>query len=53
MKTILASQRMDIPDGVAVKVKSKVIAVESPRGKLVRDFKHLSLDFHLLTGDDG
>ncbi|KAK1266269.1 60S ribosomal protein L9 [Acorus gramineus] len=48
MKTILASQTMDIPEGVTVKVKAKMIEVEGPRGKLIRNFKHLNLDFQLL-----
>ncbi|KAG9455398.1 hypothetical protein H6P81_008302 [Aristolochia fimbriata] len=50
MKTILASQTMDIPEGVKVKVKAKIIEVEGPRGKLTRDFKHLNLDFQLIEG---
>ncbi|KAG0497763.1 hypothetical protein HPP92_002454 [Vanilla planifolia] len=50
MKTILSSQTMDIPDGVTLKVKAKVVEVEGPRGKLIRNFKHLNLDFELLEG---
>ncbi|KAL6175152.1 hypothetical protein ACLB2K_051795 [Fragaria x ananassa] len=51
MKTILSSETMDIPDGVTVKVKAKVIEVEGPRGKLTRNFKHLNLDFELITDE--
>ncbi|XP_058087328.1 large ribosomal subunit protein uL6 [Magnolia sinica] len=50
MKTILASQTMDVPDGVKIKVKAKMIEVEGPRGKLTRNFKHLNLDFQLIEG---
>ncbi|XP_010934896.1 large ribosomal subunit protein uL6 [Elaeis guineensis] len=50
MKTILATEMMDIPEGVKVRVKAKVIEVEGPRGKLTRDFKHLNLDFQLTDG---
>ncbi|KAI4307006.1 hypothetical protein L6164_030241 [Bauhinia variegata] len=53
MKTILSSESMDIPDGVNIKVNAKIIEVEGPRGKLVRDFKHLNLDFQLITDEDG
>ncbi|KAE8055006.1 hypothetical protein FH972_011879 [Carpinus fangiana] len=53
MKTILSSETMDIPEGVKIKVNAKVIEVEGPRGKLTRNFKHLSLDFQLLTDDSG
>ncbi|OVA19943.1 Ribosomal protein L6 [Macleaya cordata] len=48
MKTILSSETMDIPDGVKIKVKAKMIEVEGPRGKLIRNFKHLNLDFQLI-----
>ncbi|KAL2227716.1 60S ribosomal protein L9-like [Sesamum indicum] len=51
MKTILSSDTMDIPDGVKIKVKAKVIEVEGPRGKLSRNFKHLNLDFQLITDE--
>ncbi|KHN02144.1 60S ribosomal protein L9-like [Glycine soja] len=53
MKTILSSETMNIPDGVSIKVHAKVIEVEGPRGKLVRDFHHLNLDFQLITDDGG
>ncbi|XP_059440723.1 large ribosomal subunit protein uL6 [Corylus avellana] len=53
MKTIQSSETMDIPEGVKIKVNAKVIEVEGPRGKLTRNFKHLSLDFQLLTDENG
>ncbi|KAL8135391.1 large ribosomal subunit protein uL6-like [Apium graveolens] len=52
MKTILSSETMDIPDGITIKIKAKVIEVEGPRGKLVRNFKHLNLDFQLITDEE-
>lgn len=53
MKTILSSETMDIPDGVKIKVKAKIIEVEGPRGKLSRNFKHLNLDFELIKDESG
>uniref|UniRef100_A0A804UA89 Large ribosomal subunit protein uL6 alpha-beta domain-containing protein n=1 Tax=Zea mays TaxID=4577 RepID=A0A804UA89_MAIZE len=50
MKTILASETMDIPEGVTVTVAAKLVTVEGPRGKLTRNFKHLNLDFQLQEG---
>jgi large subunit ribosomal protein L9e len=50
MKTILATQTMDLPEGIKVEIKAKQIRVSGPRGVLVRDFKHLNLDFQLLEG---
>lgn len=52
MKTILSSETMDIPEGVKIKVKAKMIEVEGPRGKLTRNFKHLNLDFQLITDEE-
>uniref|UniRef100_A0A803R214 Large ribosomal subunit protein uL6 alpha-beta domain-containing protein n=1 Tax=Cannabis sativa TaxID=3483 RepID=A0A803R214_CANSA len=53
MKTILSSETMDIPEGIQIKVHAKIIEVEGPRGKLVRNFKHLNLDFELITDEEG
>ncbi|KAG1362434.1 60S ribosomal protein L9 [Cocos nucifera] len=50
MKTILSTDMMEIPEGVTVRVKAKVVEVEGPRGKLTRNFKHLNLDFQLIEG---
>ncbi|XP_072976010.1 large ribosomal subunit protein uL6 [Typha angustifolia] len=50
MKTILATETMDIPEGVDIKVKAKIVEVVGPRGKLTRNFKHLNLDFQLVEG---
>lgn len=52
MKTILSSETMDIPEGVKIKINAKIIEVEGPRGKLVRNFKHLNLDFDLITDEE-
>ncbi|KAK9275166.1 hypothetical protein L1049_022426 [Liquidambar formosana] len=51
MKTIVSSETMDIPDGVKIKVKAKIVEVEGPRGKLSRNFKHLNLDFQLIKDE--
>ncbi|KAL9240239.1 hypothetical protein vseg_014483 [Gypsophila vaccaria] len=53
MKTVLSSDSMEIPEGVTIKVDAKMIEVEGPRGKLVRNFKHLNLDFELTTTQEG
>ncbi|KAJ0453870.1 putative ribosomal protein L6 [Helianthus annuus] len=40
---------MDIPEGIEIKIKAKVIEVTRPRRTLTRNFKHLNLDFQLIT----
>ena len=44
MKVILKSQSIDIPAGVEVWVKGRVVKVKGPRGSLTRDFRHLPID---------
>ena len=39
MKQILSSRFVDIPEGVTVVVKARVITVKGPRGELTKDFK--------------
>nr|XP_043610887.1 60S ribosomal protein L9-like [Erigeron canadensis] len=53
MKTILSSETMDIPEEIQIKIKAKIIEVTGPRGTLTRNFKHLNLDFMLITDEDG
>lgn len=43
---------MDIPDEVSIKINAKLIEVEGPRGKLTKNFKHLNLDFQLITDEE-
>lgn len=39
MKTVLATQYINIPDGVTVEVKARSVSVKGPRGELSRAFK--------------
>ncbi|KAI3801906.1 hypothetical protein L1987_30023 [Smallanthus sonchifolius] len=52
MKAILSLETIDIPEGVEIKVKVKVIEVKGPRGTLTRNFKHLNLDFQLIIDEE-
>ncbi|VDD76335.1 unnamed protein product [Mesocestoides corti] len=44
MKVIKSTERIKVPTGVKVKVRSRVVVVKGKRGTLRRDFKHLALD---------
>ena len=44
MKTLLATRYVEIPEGVELEAKSRVVTVKGPRGELVQSFKHLNLD---------
>lgn len=44
MKTLLATRYVEIPEGVGLDTKSRVVTVKGPRGELIQSFKHLNLD---------
>lgn len=49
MRTINSNQSVTIPKGVGCKVKARVVTIRGPRGKLTRDFRHLSMDVYMLN----
>jgi large subunit ribosomal protein L9e len=49
MRTINSNQVVKIPKGVACKVDARIVTIRGPRGKLVRDFRHLSMDIRMLN----
>lgn len=49
MRTINSNQVVKIPKGVACKVDARIVTIRGPRGKLTRDFRHLSMDIRMLN----
>lgn len=49
MKQIVANQKVKIPDGLTVHVKSRLVTVKGPRGVLKRNFKHLAVDIRMVS----
>jgi len=49
MKTILAEEEINIPEGVTINFKSREVEVKGAKGTLKRSFKHLSFDLQKLT----
>ncbi|CUS23971.1 LAQU0S13e00408g1_1 [Lachancea quebecensis] len=45
MKYIQTDQTLDIPEGVTVNIKSRVIKVTGPRGALSKNLKHIDVTF--------
>ncbi|CEP61474.1 60S ribosomal protein uL6 LALA0_S03e03664g [Lachancea lanzarotensis] len=45
MKYIQTDQLLDIPEGVTVNIKSRVIKVVGPRGELTKNLKHIDVTF--------
>ena len=50
MRDILKTEELEIPDGVTVSVKSRVIVVTGPRGTLTKNVRHVNMDIRLLKG---
>ena len=44
MRTVLATRFIEIPEGVEVTVKARVVTVKGPRGELTKAFKSRSMD---------
>jgi len=49
MKDISSVESLTIPEGVTVAVKSRIVTVEGPRGKLVKNVGHVQMDIQLVS----
>jgi large subunit ribosomal protein L9e len=47
MKFREARQTLDIPEGVTVEIKARVVTVKGPRGTLKKDFRHQPVEMEL------
>jgi large subunit ribosomal protein L9e len=50
MRDILKTEELDVPEGVTVAIKSRIISVEGPRGKLEKNVRHINMDIQLIKG---
>jgi len=48
MKEILSSKEIPIPAGVTVEIKSRIVKVSGPLGKLERNFKNFKIDLKVI-----
>jgi len=48
MRDVHSTEELDIPEGVKVTVKSRIITVEGPRGTLVKNVRHIDMDIRLV-----
>jgi len=49
MKDISSVESLTIPEGVTVAIKSRIVTVEGPRGKLVKNVGHVQMDIQLVS----
>jgi len=50
MRDVLKTEELEIPSGVDVTVKSRVIIVSGPRGTLTKNVRHVDMDIRVIKG---
>jgi large subunit ribosomal protein L9e len=50
MRDVLKTEELDIPEGVTVEIKSRIILVAGPRGKLEKNVRHVNMDIRVIKG---
>src|ERR1700761_7249126 len=48
MRDVLQTETLEIPDEVTVSIKSRLIEVSGPRGKLSKNVRHTNMDIQLI-----
>ncbi|KAK4218714.1 60S ribosomal protein L9 [Rhypophila decipiens] len=48
MRYIHSEETLEVPENVKVSIKSRLVTVEGPRGKLTKDLSHLAVNFSIL-----
>ena len=51
MKYLNTTQKVIIPDGVSVKIKSRIVTVKGPKGEIVKDISHMPLDISIIDSE--
>jgi large subunit ribosomal protein L9e len=49
MRDVLTTETLEIPEGVAVSIKSRQIEVTGPRGKLTKNVRHVNMDIQVIA----
>ncbi|KAF9055452.1 ribosomal protein L6 [Hymenopellis radicata] len=50
MRDVLQTEELDIPEGIEVSIKSRLIKVIGPRGTLTKNVRHVDMDIRLVKG---
>ncbi|KAH0843161.1 hypothetical protein AYO21_03451 [Fonsecaea monophora] len=53
MKYIFSQEQLVIPEGVSIHIRSRIVTVEGPRGKLTKDLSHIAVTFTLGKNKQG
>lgn len=50
MRDVLKTEELDIPEGIKVEIKSRLITVTGPRGVLTKNVRHVDMDIRVIKG---
>jgi len=50
MRDVIKTEELEIPSGVEIVVKSRLITVTGPRGTLTKNVRHVDMDIRVLKG---
>jgi len=48
MRDVLKTEELDIPEGVTIEIKSRIIKVTGPRGTLTKNVRHVDMDIQVV-----
>ncbi|KAK3394588.1 ribosomal protein L6, alpha-beta domain-containing protein [Podospora didyma] len=48
MRYIHSEETLEVPSNVKIAIKSRLVTVEGPRGKLTKDLSHLAVSFNII-----
>jgi len=51
MRDVLKTEELDIPEGITVSIKSRLITVTGPRGTLTKNVRHVDMDIRLIKAN--
>ena len=50
MRDVIKTEELDIPAGIEISVKARLITVTGPRGTLTKNVRHVDMDIRVLKG---
>lgn len=50
MRDVRQTEELEIPSGIEVSIKSRVITVSGPRGTLTKNVRHVEMDIQVIKG---
>ncbi|CAG8773620.1 25462_t:CDS:2, partial [Gigaspora margarita] len=53
MKDIYKDEELEVPEGVTITIKSRLVKVTGPRGTLTKDLRHINLELQQLKTNKG